>query len=146
VEYAQVGVEKFIKLADQLGIEWLVVADNDSEGHKFLGMAKQRLNGRPESIHVHMLIHGDMEMFMCMEGYGYVFETNTSFQKKKNINALQGTDVYWRQVVDARSGDFTKPKAALTVIEEIEKKGIAGVPTQLRQIIESALKLALEVA
>src|SRR5262249_19061537 len=117
VEYSQVGVEKFIKLADQLGIEWLVVADDDAEGHKYLGAAKQHLNGRPENIHVHMLMHGDMEMFMCMEGYGSVFEANISFQKRKNINASPGTAAYWRQVVDARSDDFKKPKAALTVIE-----------------------------
>lgn len=34
IEYTQVGVEKFIKLADQLGIEWFVLADSDAAGNK----------------------------------------------------------------------------------------------------------------
>jgi putative ATP-dependent endonuclease of OLD family len=146
VEYAQVGVEKFIKLADQLGIAWVVVGDNDPQGQGYIRTAKQHLNGRLESDHLHLLRHGDMEVFLCMEGYCDIFEGNLSPQKQGNITAPKGTIDYCRQVVDARSNDFKKPKAAITVIEEMEKRGPVGVPTQIQQIIERVLKLAAEVA
>ena len=146
VEYAQSGVEKFIKLADQLGIEWLVVADNDQQGEQYLQSSKRFLNGRLDRRYLYLLLHGDIEVFLCMEGYGAIFEENISPQKQKSIQAQKGTIDYWRQVVMARSSNFSKPKAALAVVEEIEKNGPSGVPDQIRQIIESALKLAQEVA
>lgn len=148
VEYAQVGVEKFIKLADQLGIEWLVVADKDEKGNKYIKSAKNQLAGRDEQTHLHQLEHGDIEIFFCMNGYGSIFENNKSPQKEKNslITASKNTDPlrYWEQVVKVRT--FTKPQAALAIVEEIEKQNSAGVPQQIQDIINQAISLAEQSA
>jgi putative ATP-dependent endonuclease of OLD family len=144
VEYAQVGVEKFIKLADQLGIEWLVVADKDEKGNNYIKSAKNQLAGRDEQRHLHQLEHGDIEIFFCMNGYGSIFENNKSSQKKENspITADKNTEPlnYWKQVVKVRT--FTKPQAALAIVEEIEKPNSAGVPQQIQNIINKAISLA----
>ncbi|OQW91332.1 MAG: hypothetical protein BWK79_17130, partial [Beggiatoa sp. IS2] len=148
VEYAQVGVEKFIKLANQLGIEWLVVADKDDKGHDYIKSAKNQLEGRDEKIHLHQLEHGDMEVFFCMNDYGSIFENNKSPQKEKNnpITADKKTEPleYWKQVVKVR--DLTKPQTAFAIVEEIEKRGLAGVPQQIQNIINQALLLANQSA
>lgn len=144
VEYAQVGVEKFIKLADQLGIEWLVVADNDEKGNKYIKSARKQLAGGDEQAHLHQLEHGDIEVFFCMNGYGSIFEKNKSEQKitKNPITADEDTEPlkYWEQVVKVRT--LTKPQAALAIIEEAEKPDSAGVPQQIQNIINQAISLA----
>lgn len=84
-----------------------------------------------------------MEVFLCIEGYGSVYEQNISEQKKDTVTAGSGTPEYWEQVTNAQ-GKNSKPMNTLAVIEKIDKKGEQGVPTQLREIIEVALELARE--
>lgn len=141
IEFARVGVEKFIKVADQLGIEWLVVADGDAAGDNYISSAKKQIGNRPESRHLHQLAHDDIEVFLCMEGYGSVYEANMSAQKKHTVTAESGTQAYWNQVTNAQA-EKSKPRSAVAVIEQMESKGNQGVPTQLRKIIECALALA----
>lgn len=143
VTFAQAGVESFIKLADQLGIEWLVAADSDDAGDRYIRSAKGQLNGRPEDRHLHQLEHGDLEVFLCMEGYLSVYDANVSYQKRSNITAAPGTPDYSKQVVRAQPKNY-KPRNALEVVEAMERRGEAGVPRQLRDIIEHALNLARE--
>ena len=140
VAFAQAGVESFIKLADQLGIEWLVVADSDSDGNRYIRSAGRQLNGRPESRHLHRLKHGDLEMFLCKEGYGSVYEASLSPHQRGDITDTPGTPDYWRSVAKVNS----KPQNAVAVVEKMERRGEAGVPQQLRDIIEQALELARE--
>lgn len=144
VEFSTASVEQFIKLADQLGIDWIVVADNDPQGEQYLQTASAHLNGRPQGQHLHKLNHGDMETFMCMEGYGALFKANISPQKQINITEKSGTPKYWKQVIDARQRSFTKPKAMIAICKKIEENGPSGVPEQIVQIVDIALQLAKE--
>ena len=89
------------------------------------------------------MAHGDIETFLCMEGYGSVYEAKISDQKKSIVKAEKGTLNYWRQVADAQKKN-SKPRNAGAVIEHMESKGAQGVPNQLREIIQQALDLAKE--
>ncbi len=141
VPFAQVGVETFIKTADQLGIEWIVVADGDQEGSGYLSRAKDHIGDREVDLHTHQLMHGNMEVFLCMEGYGYVYKQTIAEQKKHMVSAAEGTLEYWRQVSDAQPGG-AKPSSAAAVVEEMRTKSEGGVPVQLRHIVECAINLA----
>ena len=141
IEFAQVGVEKFIKLADQLGIEWFVLADGDHEGKNFAASAKNHLGGRNEDEHIKLLDHGAMEVFLCMEGFGSFYESKISNQKKNNITAKPNTYEYWQQVVKAQR-QKSKPRNVLTVAEQISQQGKDKVPQLLQNVIEQARKLA----
>ena len=145
IEYRHIGigVDVLIKFADQMGIEWLVVADGDSAGDQYVRSAKKQIGTRLEDRHLHKLAHGDIETFLCMEGYGSVYEENISPQKKSIVTAEKGTLDYWRQVTDAQTKN-SKPRNAVAVIEQMEGKGEQGVPNQLREIIKQALDLAKE--
>lgn len=143
IEFTHVGVERLIKLADRLGIEWVLVADGDRAGDDYIRSAKERIGGQPEERHLHKLAHGDIETFLCMEGYGSVYEANISDQKKSSVNAEKGTLDYWRQVADAQKKN-SKPRNAVAVIDQMKSSGVEGVPNQFRKIIEQALDLAKE--
>ena len=141
IEFSQVGVEKFIKLADQLGIEWFVLADNDNEGRKYKKVAISQLNGRKEDEHIRLLDHGTMEVFLCMEGFGSIYEANVDDQKRRDITAKKGTLKYWQQVVKAQKRK-SKPRHSLAVSEKMIAEGATSIPKLLQEVIEQARNLA----
>ena len=143
VPFAQAGVESFLKLADQLGIEWVVATDTDRAGNDYIKSAKRQLNSRPERRHLHQLVHGNLEEFLCVEGYLSIYESQVSPQKRHAIKADRGTPDYCKQVAKAQP-DNSKPRNATAVVEEMELRGRENVPQQLRDIIECAVELAHE--
>lgn len=143
IAFQHAGVGTFARFANLLGIEWIVVADSDSAGANFIKRAKEHINDRSENRHLRQLAHGDMELFLCMNGHGSIFEANVSPQKKNNISAKKGSSEYWKQVLQAQSNK-PKPQKAVEVVAKIEKEGEQGIPTQMRQILDIAVELAEE--
>ena len=85
-----------------------------------------------------------MELFLCMNGHGSIFEANMSSQKKGNVTAESGSlEEYWKQVLKAQSNK-PKPQKAAEVIDNIEKEGEQSIPTQMRKILDIAVELAEE--
>lgn len=142
VAYSNASLPTLIKLADSLGIEWVVVADRDQSGENYIKSAERQLDARPKVRHLHLLDHGEMEVFLCLEGYGAFYESNVSPQKRQNITAAKGTLLYWQQVVNSQSG--SKPQNAIQVAAEIESKGSQGVPSLIRDVIQNSIDLAQE--
>ena len=145
VEYQQIGigVDVLIQFADSMGIEWHIVGDQDTSGTNYLDTARGRIGSRTEQRHISQLQHGDLEVYLCMEGYGAVYERYVATNKRGTLTAPHGTLTYWEQVTEAQKKK-TKPRAAMDVLEEIEQSGSAGVPQQLKEIIEIALELSEE--
>ena len=146
VEYQQIGVglDALTKFANQMGIEWLVVADADSAGTGYIDAARKQIGGRDETRHLHKLSHGDLEVFLCMEGFGSVYEKAISPQKKGRITAPNGTLKYWKQVTDAQAKNRPKPRSAVDVVDMMEVKGKDCIPAQLSKILHHALDLSKE--
>lgn len=141
IEFTKVGVEKFIKLADELGIEWFVLADGDPAGQKYAKTARDQLKGRDEDDHIRTLEQKNMDTFLCVEGFDDVYEESISDQKKDGVTADHGTDEYWEQVLNAqRKG--AKTRNALIVAERIVAEGSTGVPALLQEVIEQTRNLA----
>lgn len=82
-----------------------------------------------------------MEVFLCMEGFGDIYEATISEQKEDDITAESGTLEYWQQVVKAQERG-SKPKNALAVARKIVADGQNAVPELLTDVIERARKLA----
>ena len=144
IEFQQIGsVDVVTKFADSMGIEWHIVGDNDDAGNNYVEAARKQIGSRDEQRHISQLQHGDLELFLCMEGYGSLYERYVAPNKQVNITAQPGTADYWKQVTDGQVNK-TKPRAVVEVVEEIEKRGTGGVPQQLKEIIEFALQLAEE--
>lgn len=144
VEFSQIGIEKLISLADQLGIEWFALADNDDQGDKYEEAVKSQLGTRNESDHIRKLDHGNMEVFLCMEGFGDIYEATISEQKESDVTAERGTPEYWRQVTKAQERG-SKPRNSLAVAQKITAAGRIAVPELLADVIERTRKLARSV-
>lgn len=143
VEFSQIGIEKLIRFADQLGIEWFALADNDKQGGGYVASARSQLGTRSESDHIRRLNHGNMEVFLCMEGFGDIYKATISKQKKSSVTTASGTLEYFRQVVKAQKNN-SKSKNALAVARKITAGGRA-VPELLADVIERSRKLARSV-
>ena len=145
VEFTKVGIDKFIKLADQLGIEWFALVDGDKAGQDYANSAQNYLNGRQENNHIRITDHGPMEVFLCMEGFGHIYEESISEQKRQNITANkdQNTLEYWHQVLDAQKKS-AKTRNALNIASKILKndKSSSRVPALLKHVIMQVIDLA----
>ena len=142
-EFTKVGVVRFIKLADHLGIDWLVVADSDKAGKGYVDSVKDHLGKRKESEYIRQLPAENIEIFLCNEGLGSVYEANISPQKKDTITAQKGALDYWAQVVGALPSKG-KPRIAAEAMDELERVGVTAMPYFLRESIEMAVQRAKE--
>ena len=145
IEYQPIGIgiDVLTKLADSLGIEWHMVADRDDAGTKYVEAAERQIGTRAKQSHISQLQHGDLEVFLCIEGYGGLYEQYVPPENRVSINAQHGSLAYWQQVTDLQMRK-TKVPAALEVIEKMEMQGVSAIPQQLREIIECALELSEE--
>ena len=145
IEYRHIGigVDVLTKFADSMGIDWFVVADNDPAGKGYVRSAQRQIGNRDEARHISQLAHGNLEVFLCNEGYGHIYEKNVSQQKASNIISQKSDPEYWAQVAEAQSND-SKTRNVVEVVEEMEKRGTGGVPLQMKEIIEFVLQLAEE--
>ncbi|MBM6577859.1 DUF2813 domain-containing protein [Microvirga sp. SRT01] len=145
VEFSQVGLDRYITLADEFGIAWFVLVDRDPAGATYQTTASNRLAGRSAADHISMLDHGPMEVFLSVEGYGAVYQGNISPQKAATVVDPVGSVQYWHQVYKAQAKGG-KPAAALQVAEQIIAQGEAGVPALLKSAINQAIRLAKDAA
>ncbi len=116
VEFPTVGVEKLIRLADQLGIDWLMMVDKDKAGNDYVNSATKQLSGRNAADHIRQLPCGAIEAYLCSAGLGDVYKANISTQKAATITAASGSEVYWEQVTKAQSNAKSKPELVAEVV------------------------------
>jgi len=71
VECSQAGGPGiFIKVADELGLRWHLVADSDPGGQKYIDDARLHLTGRKEANYVSALTYPNIDVLLCCSGYG----------------------------------------------------------------------------
>ena len=140
VEFAQIGIGLLIKLANQLGIEWFAVMDNDGQGKKDKRVAGRLLDGRNPDNYIQMLDHGNMEVFLCMEGFGEIYKSTISDQAE-GITEEEGSLDYWKQVLKSQK-DRAKTRNAFDIAKNIANQGTDSVPELLQNVIRQTINLA----
>jgi putative ATP-dependent endonuclease of OLD family len=147
-KFTELGIEPYIRLADELGIHWIATADNDPAGQAYAATAHSLLGDRVAAEHVCPLPVWDIETYLCLEGYGHVYQATISAQKLQNNPNPHpaGTHDYWQHVVNKLQPNSGKPARVRTVIDEMEIAAGPGVPQYLRDIIELAITKSNEVA
>ena len=143
IEYAQIGISPLVKFANSLGLEWHVVADNDPAGKNYVKSACKHLESQSKERRISQLQHGNLEFFLCMEGYGDIFERYIADEKRSTIAADPESSEYWDQVVKALT-KHGKPGGTADAARRIEEQGAAEVPDQLRRIVDIVVNLARE--
>ncbi len=145
VEFVNINCAPLIKLAKDFGIDWCLVADGDNAGNGYYNSAKSYCDAETESIHIKQLQHENIEVLLCQNGFGHIYEANIEPQKQSNITANKTTDPdnYWIQVVKSIKRNFSKGRGAMEIIAEIEKDQKL-IPEDIKNIIEHVMSLAEE--
>jgi putative ATP-dependent endonuclease of the OLD family len=141
VNFKWSGAEPLLKVANALGISWFLTGDGDSEGTKLVKTATAHLDGRAAADHIHQLPFRTIENCLAENGYGAIFESHISAQKKSSITAAAGDPAYWDQVLRA-GDDKSKPLVAQEIAEEMRKRGRGGIPADIQLVIDRVKVLA----
>lgn len=148
VECSQAGGPGiFIKVADELGLQWHLVADSDPGGQKYIEDARLLLNGREEGDYISALTHSNIDVLLCCSGYGQPYRDGVGPQKEAELAGLTvGSQEYWEKVykIVNKARAFSRPAAALKSILEMKAVGSDGVPGELRDIVNRAIALVGE--
>jgi len=140
VEYSQAGGPViFIKVANALGINWHVVADNDKSGDKYIESAKELLLDNNEDYHITQLDSPNTDLLLCYNGYGNPYRNGVTNRKEAELTEPEGTNQYWNQVykIIKNLRGFSKPAAALEAILLMKKNGKDGVPEEIKAIFDN---------
>ena len=139
VESAPPDPEVLCGAANQLGIRWCAVFDDDGAGRDYRDKVKKHLDGVALDQRV-ALPYVSPELFLCEHGFGDVYEKRMSAQKQQPTSQ-RGTRDYWREVIKALPKGYSKPEAAAEAAEEMIAKP-ERVPEELARIVERAISLA----
>ncbi len=138
VEFAQCGLTSLIKLADSLGISWLVLADGDDAGKHYVDAAKkaaQSAGNRYGGAGVIQLTDCDIEACFWHNGFDGVIR-QIAYPGQGHGKASAKAAIH--KAIERTS----KPFLALSLIEAAADHGPESVPVILREVIEACVDLA----
>lgn len=143
VEFSQCGAAPLIKIAEDLGIEWHLLADGDSAGGNYVATAKQFLGASHEPERITRLSQRDIEHTFWHSGFDTIYENAAGAnQRRAIVKSAVGSADYATQVIKAANKTTSKPYLAYEAVAAAAAKGAVGVPTELRAAIEMAVQLA----
>lgn len=142
IEFSQVGIEKLIKLAEDFGIEWFVIADGDHEGMNYVRSAKYYLKGRLERAHIYQLEYTDIETYLCYNGFGNIYEESlTRYGRQTVYREKIDLEKYWEFVLNNQVKK-AKFRNALTIAKMIVDKNEKNALLDMTNIIKRTIRLA----
>lgn len=139
VEFGQTDVGMLAKIANQLGIEWYCVLDDDSGRKKYEKSVRAQFNAKSETDRL-IFPYQNIERFLCENGFGDLYEARMS-QQKQQPTSTHGTTAYWKEVLDALPRGYSKPAVALEAVFKMKTEDVT-VPLPLKSILEKAISLA----
>lgn len=146
VEFAQCGLKPLIKTAQDMGIEWHLLADGDKSGGDYAKTATGLLGGDPAADRITSIAEPDIEHCLWHGGYKSVYESAVDKYHKAMVKSAPGTAQYPTEVIGAAIKSTSKPYLSYEIIAEVAKAGSPGVQATLKTGIEAAIKLAGRLA
>lgn len=140
VEFAQCGIAPLLRFAQELGIEWHVLADGDRTGKQYALEAQEFVRGEEPSTRVTRLKEPDIEHFFWRQGYADVYArvagANVSAQRR----------ITPRRVIDRAVKRRSKPYLALEILAAVTRDGSPGLPRVLERLIVTCVSLARQTS
>ncbi len=131
IEFAQCGVGPLLKLADDLGIGWVVLADGDPAGQNYARKVRAHLDAGGAGEVVVLPAH-DIEHYLLESGYRDVIRAAGGVGRTRSAG----------KIIKAATEKVTKPGLALIILAEADERGPEGVPPVLRDLARTALRVA----
>jgi len=111
-------VRESCQVANGMGIQWVVLADNDAQGASDHEAVRQQLNGRSESDVFFVMPEKNIEQHLCVNGFCDVYHGLLSTQPLKKVTASPQDADYPIQVAKALPNKL-KTHAAQKVLTAI---------------------------
>ena len=136
VEFAQCGLDPLIKVANEWGIEWHVLADGDEAGKSYAENARHYISGENSGERLTVLKQKDIERCFWSQGYQGVYERHARLPENKLQRFSPG------KIIQTAVRKQSKPFLALSVVEAIANEDSPGIPAVLQEMIENCVRLA----
>ena len=140
VEYGQTDVGLLTKIANELGIEWYCVGDNDAERKNTEPKVKENLGKANEADRL-IFPYIDIEIHLLNNGYGEIYEHHMPDQNLKKIKKELDDPDYWKEYAE-NFPRRAKTHAAADVALEMESRGEKGVTKEILGILDKVILLA----
>lgn len=135
------SLESCLKVANGLGIHWVVLADNDAQGAKDHEVVRNYLNGRQVTDALFVMPEANIEQHLCVKGFSDIYHAQLTQQPLQKITVQQQDPQYPIQVANALPSKL-KTQAAQQVIAAMLEDPPRPVPQLFQDVINAALKLA----
>ncbi len=141
-EFAQCGLKPLIKVAQDLGIEWHLVADGDKSGKDYENTALGFLGADTRADKITSMSEPDIEHCFWHAGYQATYEQAVDGAHRAMVKAAPGAVAYPTETIEAAIKSTSKPHLAYAVLAEAATRGPQGVPASLKIAIQTAMTLA----
>lgn len=135
------GLGTFLRAANELGIGWCVLADEDLQGASDMNVARRHLVDRQEARAIFGM-PGDLETFLCRSGWSHVYTAHVPEENLASLLLQPHEAGYGKQLKKALPKDFSKPAGALEVLREIKRAGRDHVPGLFVEVLQAAVRAA----
>jgi putative ATP-dependent endonuclease of OLD family len=138
VEFAQCGISPLVKAATHLGVQWFLLADGDSAGKSYIETGKHFAQQAGENPHDRCMRfrEPDIEHHLFLNGYSDIYIEYSGISKQAAQNMKP------RRIINRAIHRQSKPFMAVAVVEAMGRNGSPGVPSQLKKLIETCVRLA----
>jgi putative ATP-dependent endonuclease of OLD family len=140
VEYSQTDVGLLAKVANELGIPWLCVVDDDSGRAKYEPAVLSKLDGAPASDRL-CLPYANVEIHLLSNGYDGEYAPLMPAQNLARVTRSAGDPRYWEEYA-AHLPNKAKTRGAAAVAMEMEARGSSGVTAELQAVLNKVVTLA----
>ena len=140
VEYRQTDVGLLTKIANELGIEWYCVGDDDAERSKTEPKVKTNLGNASEADRL-IFPYINIEIHLLSNGYEEIYAHYMTDQNLSKIKKQPSDPSYWTEYAKNLPGR-AKTRAAADVAVEMGNRGREGVTEEIRNILDKVISLA----
>lgn len=134
-----ISLEPCLKVANGLGIQWIVLADNDAQGANDHQTVRSHLNGRLEQDVLFVMPEANIEQHLCKHGFVDVYDALLTDQPRQRVVAQPTDPDYPIQVAKALPSKL-KTHAAQQVVTAMRDHA-RPVPLLFQNVIEAAINL-----
>lgn len=140
VEYSQTDVGLLAKVANELGIPWYCVVDDDSGRAKYETAVLGNLGGAAAQDRL-CLPYPNAEIHLLSNGYDSVYAPLMPAQNLARVTKSAGDAGYWEEYA-AHLPSKAKTRGAAAVAMEMEARGPAGVTSEIQALLNKVVSLA----
>jgi len=135
IEYAQCGYSPLIKLANDLGIAWHMLADGDEAGVRYIQGARRLISEeKSRAGNLTLLPNRDIEHYLYAHGFDDIYRKEAVIRDAHNLPPSK--------IIERAVSRRSKPGMALAVLEEAFLRGPECVPEVLQHMFDHVVDLA----